>query len=371
MAAAGGGNGGGDGGGGAPVVVALDWTPNTNHTGFFVAARRGMYAKRGLTVELLSAADARYKGSYVSGGDGGGYATPCGLASTGEVTFAMNSPEGVVGWNLPACGASGRRERTLTTVAALCQRNTSAVAARKDITRPRELDGKRYASYAARFEGRIIQRLIQADGGTGDYEECVEPMLGLWNTVLKGEADATWVFTCWEGVQAEMSGDDQKLNYFMLEDYGIPYAYAPCLVAAPETLTARADDVRAFLAATAEGYEWAAAHPEEAARELVEGAKELCGDDSLDLEMCVRSQRKLGPAYLDGDGKWGRQTPERWNAYLDWLDKEGLLTTYANSRQPVKGQSATLDGLRAGDVGERIPRDQVRAEAIFTNEYFE
>ena len=304
-------------------------------------------------------------------GDGSEYATPCGLAATGQATFAMNSPEGVVGWNMPACGAGGRRDHTLTSVAAVCQRNTSAIAARASISRPRELDGKRYASYAARYEGRIVQRLIQADGGKGKFEEAVAPMLGLWNTVLKGEADATWVFTCWEGVQAELSRDADKLNYFMLEDYGIPYGYAPCLVASPETLTARPADVRAFLAATAEGYEFAAAHPDEAAKELVEGAQELCGDSELDLEMCVRSQRKLSPSYLNSDGRWGRQTKGRWDAYLDWLDEEGLLTTHANSRKPVKGQSATLDGLRAGDVGARIPRAQVRAESIFTNAFFD
>ena len=45
-----------------------------------------------------------------------------------------------------------------------------------------------------RYEGRIVQRLIQADGGKGDYKEVAPPMLGIWNTLLAGEAQATWVF---------------------------------------------------------------------------------------------------------------------------------------------------------------------------------
>jgi len=46
--------------------------------------------------------------------------------------------------------------------------------------------GQKYASYGARFEGRIVQKLIQADGGKGDFEEVVSPMLGIWDTLLKG-----------------------------------------------------------------------------------------------------------------------------------------------------------------------------------------
>jgi NitT/TauT family transport system substrate-binding protein len=35
--------------------------------------------------------------------------------------------------------------------------------------------------------------MIRADGGTGDYQEVVPPMLGIWNTLLNGSSDATWV----------------------------------------------------------------------------------------------------------------------------------------------------------------------------------
>lgn len=363
------------------VVVALDWTPNTNHVGIFAAASKGLYARAGLAVEVVSADDARYSGSYV-GGDGapeagGEYTTPCKLCAGGGAHFAMNSPEGVVNWNLRG-DAPGSR---LVAVAALCSRNTSAIAARKGVvSRPRDLDGRRYASYAARFEGRIVQRLIQADGGKGEYEEVVSPMLGLWNTVLADrdelapgeQTDATWVFTCWEGVDAEMRGDAGKLNYFRLEDFGIPYGYAPCLVATPETLAADPALVRDFLRATAEGYEWAAANPQAAAKVLVSQAKELCGFGGLQEPMCALSMERLAPALLDEDGCWGRMHAERWEAYLDWLHDEKLLTRLTNSRAPVAGQSASLDDLRAGGgrEGDVVGRDEIPASRVYTNAYF-
>jgi hypothetical protein len=79
-----------------------------------------------------------------------------------------------------------------------------------------------------------VQQMIRNDGGKGEYTESTPPMLGIWNTLLKGEADATWVFLGWEGVEASMAGVD--LNTFKLEDYKIPYGYSPLMVAHPDTL---------------------------------------------------------------------------------------------------------------------------------------
>ena len=52
-------------------------------------------------------------------------------------------------------------------------------------------------------------------------------------------------------------------------DYGMPYAYAPCLCAHPDWLAANPDAAKKFLAATAEGYKRAGADPTAAADILV------------------------------------------------------------------------------------------------------
>ncbi|CAK0857003.1 unnamed protein product [Prorocentrum cordatum] len=352
------------------VTIALDWTPNTNHAGFFAAKALGLYAKKGLDVAMLSVTDPVYRASYTEGGGApdAEYNTPCGLVAQGRAHFALNSPEGVINWNTRPAGDP---KPPLKAVAAVCQKNTSAIACRPEIKSPKDLDGKRYASYAARFEGRIVQKMIQKAGGKGDFEEVVSPMLGLWNTVLcpksqEGATDATWIFTCWEGVEAQMK--QAELSLFALEDFGIPYGYAPCLVAHPELLDANPDLIRSFLEASAEGWEWAAANPAEAAKLLVEGAKAECGDASLQPDMVALSMEKLAPALLDQRGRWGTMELSRWEQYLDWLSNEGLLTTYVNSRKP-SAAAATLDELRQGRAGEQIPRAQVSAAQLFWSEW--
>ncbi len=75
-------------------------------------------------------------------------------------------------------------------VAAILQDDTSAIVTLKSsgLDRPAKLDGRTYASYGARYEGRIVQRMIQNDGGAGDYKEIALPMLGIWETILKVRA---------------------------------------------------------------------------------------------------------------------------------------------------------------------------------------
>ena len=72
-------------------------------------------------------------------------------------------------------------------IAAILQDDTSAIATLKSsgLDRPAKLDGRTYASYGARYEGRIVQRMIRNDGGSGDYKEVALPMLGIWETILK------------------------------------------------------------------------------------------------------------------------------------------------------------------------------------------
>ena len=35
------------------ITFVLDWTPNTNHTGLYVALANGYFAQRGLDVEVV------------------------------------------------------------------------------------------------------------------------------------------------------------------------------------------------------------------------------------------------------------------------------------------------------------------------------
>ncbi len=395
------------------VVVALDWSPNTNHTGFYVAKAKGYYTRAGLKVRLLGANEKEYEGSYTAGA-GDAFPTPCAKLAAGRATFAMNSPEGAVGWSCPPFSPDRPQLRV---VAAVLQEQSSALVTlkRSGLDRPAALDGKKYASYGARFEGRIVRKMVEHDGGRGEFVEETPPMLGIFGALLNGEYDATWVFTGWEGVEAELKG--VELNAFKmqvrahraraprtpsppdrarlrlrprarardafwmrvwcdararcaarcrLQDFGVPYGYAPCLLAHPTTLEREPALVRDFLAATAAGFQWAAANPDEAAELLVRGARAENGFE-IDPALAAASQKVLSPQYLTPSGVWGAMDPKRWEDYVAWLAAEGLLTTFRQSRAPEPGVSVSLDELRAGHAGE--PLDPSSLPQVYTNAF--
>ncbi len=147
--------------------------------GFYVARALGYFAEAGVPdVEIRSPHADDYK------------TTPVSLVQDSTAMLAICPSESVIS---QLTWPNGSRPK-IQAVAACLQDSTSAIVTLKSsgLDRPALLDGKRYASYAARYEGRIVQQLIRNDGGKGDYVETTPPMLGIWNTLLKGEADATW-----------------------------------------------------------------------------------------------------------------------------------------------------------------------------------
>ncbi|KAK9838417.1 hypothetical protein WJX84_005158 [Apatococcus fuscideae] len=341
-----------------PGELALDWTPNTNHTGFYVAQSKGWYADEHIKLEISSPHTSDYQ------------ITPVNLLTQDKVTFAIAPSESII-------SAQTLQNATdkphIQAVAAVLQQDTSAIVTRTDsgIDRPAQLDGKRYASYGARYEGRIVQQLIRNDGGKGEFEEFTPPKLGIWDTILKGEADATWIFEGWEGIEAEQKS--VALNRFRLADYGVPYGYSPLVLACSDTLQKSPDLVRGFLKATARGFQYAADHPDEAAKIFFDQAsKELQGDApsaELHWEQVQASQPFVSKHYLSKDGSWGAMDTARWDKFLDWLSEAGLLTTKVQSRHAESSTTSSLMGLLKGDVGDRIPRTSVKASELFTNSY--
>jgi len=283
--------------------------------------------------------------------------------------FAITPSESVISYNTWPDGSKPKVQG----IAACLQDSTSAIVTLKDsgLDRPNKLDGKRYASYGARYEGRIVQTMIKHDGGKGDYQELALPMLGIWNSLVKKEAEATWVFLGWEGVEAKMKGI--ALNTFKLEDYGVKYGYSPLLVTHPDTLSSKPDMVRAFLSATAQGFEFAAAHPEVAAEQFLSAVSKAYAScplpEPLDKDMVKEAQVFTASHYLNSDGRWGVMQPKVWDDFLDWLCANGLLTTKVQSRASASDKSTSLDGLRQGDVGEPIPREAISSKSLFTNDF--
>lgn len=284
------------------IRLALDWTPNTIHTGFYVAAHKGYYDDVGLEIEFISP-------------DADNYAvSPAKRVAEGLADVAIAPSESVVSFQIKENPAP------LVAIATILSKDASGIATlqQSSIERPAQLDGKIYASYQARFEDQIVQELVINDGGHGNLQIIYPERLGIWNTLLEHRADATWIFLPWEGIEARLKGI--QLNIFQLGDYGIPYGYSPIILTHQSLLTKK--KLRKFLKATAKGYHFAKNNPLEAADILIKTAQHPSLTDRALIE---QSQVFIAQYYLNEKDQWGIMQNKVWLEFVDWLIQKKIL----------------------------------------------
>ncbi|HZG57624.1 ABC transporter substrate-binding protein [Paenibacillus sp.] len=289
---------GGAAGGDEPrkVTVVLDWTPNTNHTGLYVAQAEGYYAEEGLEVDIVQPGDA--------GGDA--------VVASGEVEFGISVQENVT--------LARTQGFPLVSIAAVIQHNTSGFAAPASVglKSPKDFEGKTYGGWGSPVESAMLESLMQETGA--DFSK-VE-MMSIGNTdfftMQENGIDFAWIFYGWTGIESELRGEPIDIVY--LTDYSekLDY-YTPVVVTNEARIAEEPELVEKFMRATAKGYTYAAAHPEESAEALLAAVPEL------DRELVVASQKWLSGKYIDDAERWGVQKQEVWENYAAWMSEHGLM----------------------------------------------
>ncbi len=295
-----------------PVSIAMDWTPNTNHTGIYVAQEKGWYQQQGLNLSILP-----YSANVA----------PEALVASGKADFAISYEE-----NVTTARVSGE---DLVSIAAIIQHNTSGLAVRADsgITSPAQLAGKIYGSFGDPFEPYVISSVINCAGGHVTPAEIkkTSPVIsddGLASLETK-KIDYVWIFYGWEGIEFQRAG--LKFNYFPISNYCVPDYYTPVIITSESFIKSHPDLARKFMAATSQGYEYAIAHPDDAASILINAVPPGTFSDP---GLVTASQEYLSKQYALGAPKWGYQTLQKWTNYPHFLFETGNLTD-ANGT-PVK-----------------------------------
>jgi ABC-type nitrate/sulfonate/bicarbonate transport system substrate-binding protein len=281
------------------MTLALDWTPNTNHTGIYVALEKGWYAQEGINLKILP-----YSANV----------SPDVLVSSGKADVGISSTEGIV-----ADAAVGQ---PVVSIAAIIQHNTSALVtlASSRLNRPRDLDGKVYGGFGAPYESAVVGEIIQHDGGTGHFKN-VTLGVDAMQALESHQVDFVWVFEGWEVIQAQRQG--VKLNVFPITNYGVPDYYTPNIITSPNEITQKSDLLHRFMAATTKGYDYARANPQAAAQLLI---KAVPAGTFPDTGLVMASQQFLSPRYVDPNRKWGWQDATAWHGYPEFmLNSNGIL----------------------------------------------
>lgn len=283
--------------------IALDWTPNINHVGILMAQEKGWFAEAGIVCNILDPAADHYQ------------LTPGKKLELDQADLAIAPFETVISLNNKANPVAA------TAVYALLQEDTSCIATlhQSGIDRPALLAGKIYASYKARYEDGIVQAMLRKDGATAPANITYPDKLGIWNTVINGQADATWIFDNWEGVEADTQGIG--LHKFRLADYGIPYGYSPVILTKKQFLADKQQLLSDALSAIKRGYLLAGEDPGSAVAVL---KKYVPAHDQQRIDLAAAVRRSA--PYFGNAQTCGVMTPERVQTFLQWLVAQGLET---------------------------------------------
>ncbi|CAN5297532.1 MAG: ABC transporter substrate-binding protein [Chloroflexia bacterium] len=303
------------------VSLALDWYPNANHAGLYLAQDRGYFEGANLALDIYTPADPAAALQTVGAGR-----DTFGISYHSEILFARE------------------QEVPVVSVAALVQHplNCLMMLADSDIETPSDLVGRVVGTAGLPSDDAYLQTMLEEDGASIDDVEVVNVGFDLLPAVLSGRADAV-IGSYWthETILAERQGS--PVRYLRVEEWGVPDYYELIVAAGEDTIAEQGDAISVFLGALQQGYTDAIADPDAALEVLLAASPDLdAGVEREGLEL-------LMPLWTsDGDVTFGTQTEERWDAFGSWMKEQRLLAedveiaaAWNGDLLPVSDASAT------------------------------
>jgi ABC-type nitrate/sulfonate/bicarbonate transport system substrate-binding protein len=246
----------------AEVSLRLPWILNVQAAGYVMAAEQGFYEEAGLDVEIMP---------------GGPNLNSTALVATGANTFGTNDTNGIL------LGIDQGMD--LVMLAACFGRHPAGVItlAEAGIEEPANLRGRRLAYTEGGPWTLTRAMLAAADVPLEEIELVVSPSTEL---LINGDVDAKTGFTVNEPIAVELAG--RPVNILLPSDWGVE-SNAEVIFTTRDFLDGNPATVRAFLAATVRGYEYAYANMEETV------AAVTALNDQLDPEQQAEQLRRQEP----------------------------------------------------------------------------
>ena len=285
----------------AELRIALDWVPNTNHAGIYVAKAQRLFEQEGVRLRLLP-----YSG-----------ANPEVLVAQGKADLGVSFA--------PSVAVSRAAGIPIKAVAAIIPENQEALAvlASSSVKRPADLGGKKtYLGFGLPSESPVMNAVIRADGGSPGFRTAVL-QTAAYEALYQGKGDFSQVFEGWEPIEARLRPTPVRLRLFPVRNYLGPESNWPSvvLVASDKAIAHRSDVLRKGLRALTAGYTYASTHPDETAKILENADRALARTPKL----VSASMHFLAPTFVKVKGTWGTMDRRQFVGLTNILATAGAL----------------------------------------------
>jgi len=284
------------------VNVVLDWYPNALHTFIYTAIEKGYYEEEGLKVNIQFPSNANDALSLVAAGK-----AEIGLYYQHDVIQAVAN-QGI----------------KVKSIGAVVQSPLNIILSLKDknITRPKDLEGKTVGYAGTALSEALVKTMMEADSADFSSVNMMDVGFELMSSMTTGNVDATiGCLVNHEVPQLEEEGFD--VNYFMVNEYGIPNYYEAVFLANDELIESDPEMLQGFLRASKKGFEDFKADPDGCLAILLNNQNEENFPLSETVEQ--KSSATILPLMENDDASFLSQSDECWQENIDWMLKSGLI----------------------------------------------
>ena len=283
--------------------VVLDWYPNALHAFLYVAIENGYYEEEGLKVNIRFPSNANDAISLVAAGQ-----ADIGLYYQQDVIQARANQD------IPVKSIGAVVQGPLNIVLSLEEKN---------ITGAEDLVGKTIGYAGTELSEALIRSTMQYVGADYSDVTMIDVGFDLMSSMTTGNVDAT--IGCLVNHEVpQMEEEGFSVNWFDLDDYGVPTYYEGVFLANDDTVENDSETLKSFLRASAKGFADMKANPEEALQILLANQNE----ENFPLSETVerKSMEVLLPMMETGDASFLSQSDECWQENIDWMLEQGLIS---------------------------------------------
>ena len=284
------------------VDVVLDWYPNALHAFLYVAIEKGYYEEEGLKVNIRFPSNAN---DAIS------------LVAAGQADIGLYYQQDVI-------QARAQQDVPVKSIGAVVQGPLNIVLSLKEkgITSAGDLVGKTIGYAGTELSEALIRSIMQYVGADYSDVTMIDVGFDLMSSMPTGNVDAT--IGCLVNHEVpQMEEEGFSVNWFDLDDYGVPTYYEGIFLASDETIANDSETLQAFLRASAKGFADMKADPEAALATLL--ANQNAENFPLSETVERKSMGVLIPMMETADAAFLSQSDACWQENIDWMLEQGLI----------------------------------------------
>jgi ABC-type nitrate/sulfonate/bicarbonate transport system substrate-binding protein len=281
--------------------LVLDFQPNAVHAGIYLALERDYDDAEGVTLSVAAPS-----------------------SSTDSVKLLLSGRAQFAILDIHDLALAREKGRDIVGVMAVVQRPLAAVLAQPNITRPRDLEGRKVGVTGLPSDDAVLSSIVRGDGGDPAKVHKVTIGFQAVAALLGHRVDGATAFWNAEGValQARRPG----IREFKVDDFDAPPYPELVLCVSRQTLDRDRSLVAATVRALRRGYQEAIVDPDSAVSAMVDLAHVNRADTARELDA-------VSPAFTEGASTYGQLDRRELEAWARWEARFGITKSLTNVRQ--------------------------------------